>query len=1505
MPRTGGEADKLGNRYEGIWTVNALLDVIAGEFATIVVEPIGEEGGGFEFRRSRTDGVHEVHSVKRQVSEGHWTLANLARTRAPNRSVLGDLIALTRDDTSSIFVSGVAAQGLHELCEAARSCASLDDFERLLAQRGRLSGEFVQRVVPITGSNREAAFHALQRVSVHTIGEPDLIRQGELRVRSMFRMTSGEPLDSRMTRLLLGDIVTEKLGQELTAQSVLAELARHGVALSRLEGAADVRARLNSITGVYLNNVRRTLINQTDIERAEAATAHQSLSDGRSVLLEAPAGLGKSCVVVQAIERLRESRVPCLVLRADTLQSGEASTQAWGRGSGLPDSPVVSLGEFAGNTPSVLCIDQLDAVSVVSARNPTAWAFMEELLYEVQRYPNMRLLIACRSFDLEHDPRLHSLVEDPKRFHRITIEPLAHEAVKVAVEVAGQDPSRLTGRQLDVLATPLHLYLFLHTLGESTSFTSRGELFDRYWNAKERAVDGRSGRSGGWVRAIGALCDALSERQSLEAPEFVLDDHSDVRAALQSESVVLTDSGRCRFFHESFFDYAFARSFLRQRRNLVEWLAADEQPLFRRSQVRQVLEFLRNREADRARYLQALEGVLHNERIRFHIKKLILDWLGRAQSPMAEEWHVLERFVAELGDHVWSVIRNSTPWFDVLHALGLWDTWLRLADDAEVNRTIWLLGMPSILAERSEIVAQLLRSFRGRSDEWNNRLTSIVRRGDVYHSPEMEQLVLDLIADGTLDDLRPGFAVNDDWWSTFYVASTAAPSFTVRVLAAWWDRQIARAHALGRLDPFQGDPELVPRSQFSAHVVRECSARSPLEFAREMFPRVAGFDGDVPQLLHATPLDIGGPDEQIRTRAVAGLSTMAREQPDDLDALVEQYTANPTDWVAATLLSAWSANPERYAEQIASFILNYPEHRLDIGYSFAIGDTDMLAAISRTAIAAAGPYCSNASFHSLEEVILDFTTDRERRIRATGRTQLALLRALPFERTSERARRRIQELERRFPDAQERGAPRPPEDDDRAAHWVGPPIPPTAQALMSDDHWLVAMEEYTSDRSEIRDGHFVGGAIELSRGLENLLPTDTERFAALVERMHAGINPVYFEAILRGLAPMSNGRTLVGTPVQVWRVIRLIKELGVAVRGEEVARAAAATVEEDVPSDIIDILCRIAIEDPDPETDEWLHQDHGDALTQAINSARGEAAEAISRLLFASRARWPHLRPTVERLVVDHVLAVRAAAADCLLAILDSDREDALALFSTLADGAEPILDSGPVERFIHYAIFRQYAAVRPLLMQMLASDRLTCVRSGARHITLAALWHEELENDLSVVIESGEHARAGAAEIFAANVAHADVTEQCETYLRASFLDESAEVRRAASDCWRSLSPDEIAARGSLIEAFAESPAFGDGEHTLFYRLREARRLLPSELCLLAERAVEAFGDRASSIQFREAGDATELADLMIRLHEETSDPNVRTRILNAIDRMMRAGFYGLDEKIDARFTR
>src|ERR1017187_6559568 len=99
MPRAGGESDKLGNRYEGLWTVHNLLDVLAGD--AVALEPEAyEESKGIEFIKTKRDNSREFHSVKRQRTGAGWTLSALTGLDERGRSVLKDLFEKLEADSS-------------------------------------------------------------------------------------------------------------------------------------------------------------------------------------------------------------------------------------------------------------------------------------------------------------------------------------------------------------------------------------------------------------------------------------------------------------------------------------------------------------------------------------------------------------------------------------------------------------------------------------------------------------------------------------------------------------------------------------------------------------------------------------------------------------------------------------------------------------------------------------------------------------------------------------------------------------------------------------------------------------------------------------------------------------------------------------------------------------------------------------------------------------------------------------------------------------------------------------------------------------------------------------------------------------------------------------------------------------------------------------------------------------------------------------------------------------
>ena len=657
-------------------------------------------------------------------------------------------------------------------------------------------------------------------------------------------------------------------------------------------------------------------------------------------------------------------------------------------------------------------------------------------------------------------------------------------------------------------------------------------------------------------------------------------------------------------------------------------------------------------------------------------------------------------------------------------------------------------------------------------------------------------------------------------------------------------------------------------------------------------------------LSEPSPSNFG--DERLGEMLIGAMIHEAQHDPEELDAVLEDHTFDESKWTEAAALRTWSANGSFYADRIVQFLLADQERRLDFGYDASSGSSDSFVAISRMAIAAAGLSCSDNLFQELERAVLFFTPERERKHRFVGRTELALLRALPNRRISESTQRRIQELERRFPDAREHGAPEPPQEDD--GFRTVSPIPERAHSHMTDDQWLAAMRRYPDDSTRFRNGESIGGATELSYGLEREVRRSPTRFAAIAERMDNSLNRVYFRVILRGLTIDDKGSNSGQAHEQACFVLRRIAELGIEISSWEIASAIYAIVEEGLPDDILQSLCHIALEDPDPETDSWIVPEEASGpISQAMNSARGTAAMAVARLLFGDRTRWQSLRPTVEHLVTDPVMAVRSVAVRSLLAIIDYSREEASRLFERLTAGADSIMGSEDVDRFIQFAIFRDYGAMRPHLFEMLTSSSDWSVRVAGRQLTVAALFldSELTRSDQRMAIDARSEARVGAAEIYVANLGDPTVGKECQDRLRNLFDDDNEAVRAAAGEWWRSCSANDLSASQSLLADYTQSRAFDEhNTSVILRRLKDATTPLPIELCDIADRAVEQFGPKASSIQYAEAGTARKLTELMIRLHEQTNSEK-RSRVLDSIDQMLRADFHGLQEHLELHATR
>lgn len=1518
MPRPGGESDKLGNQFEAVWTVDALLDLFLGRFNAIAVEAFGEESKGVEFHLENLDGSVQFHSVKRQKQGGDWSIADLCRRdKSTGRSVLGDLFEKLESypQAELRFISATGANELRELSERVTSPESLQEFRTALSPK--LLSEFDNRVVALFGGEKEQAFAALKSLRVIPRGHHDLVRTVNRRIEELFYRTDQSPLKADDVRRMLAEFVVDNLGPRVDAQRLREMLADHQIGERNWGRDKSVNDTVAAINRRYLLVTETELINAGQITRDVAGNIVESLADleTRGALLVAPGGFGKSCALAQCLAQIRASGTPVLCLRLDSLDLCSTSRQL-GAQLDLPASPAVVLAGIADNTPCVLIVDQLDAISLVSGRNPRMWEVFSELCEEVRSYPKMRMILACRDFDLDHDHRLRRLGESESGFTKHALGRLTEGEIRNALEVAKLSEFSPSHDQLEILAVPFHLLLFLQ--GDPTrDFNSVGQLYDRYWERKKQNLQTYLGRKPVWNQVIDALTSRMSEKQVLFAPRIVTGEWEDDAKAMVSEHVLVEEqSGRqYRFFHESFFDYAYARRFCASGRTLLDFLTSTEQHLFRRAQVRQILAYRRENDFDQ--YVIDLGEVLSSPNVRFHIKRMVASGLYQVTKPQIAEWRAIEPLLADsdVSRFLSPALRDHVGWFDLLDSMDVFQGWLA-SDNAHYNDVaVWYLESRRLSDHRSARIAALIAEYADReSEEWRPRIMRLMAWGQAYKSQEMRTIYLGLVSRGWYDDFG-GDGHRRDFWSQHHDAEKECPEFFIDVLGIWFDRMVDAfddGSSWNFLDSCEQN-----RSRSGAMIVNKVAAAAPDYYVEQILPRVVRvvLGSEVvnkedatnrlwPHLSnHGDPFQV---DDAMLLCLRRALQHLAAKATDTFRRHAETMSTFPHRVFGYLLLRAWTDNPKEFADECASYLIE-DQRRFNIGYSSWSSEAEGSgeSAISRKALAAISLYCSDDLLAQMESRIIGYCDEYEKaNPRWRGSSELLVLRSLNRSRISKRAKLRIEELERKFPDLSDAIV-----DEDRSGlvRCVTSPIANETAELMTDSQWISAMIKYDGSTDRFR-----GGPVELSRSLAEFAAVDRDRFASLVEQMPSEVHARYFSAILDGLsgrrANMSKEERadekdrVAATETGLFlKVIERLHSLPGRPCGTAIAHCIEQLTDRELPDGVLSIATYYAMEDPDPDPDSWRRYEGGedDLYQHGINCVRGQAAGAVSSLLYDDPERLGRLRPALISLSKDLAPSVRSCGITAFLPLLNFSPDLAVELFLDACGTSVAICATHPFERFVHCAIQTHYPALRELLQFALLSDDARAVRNAARQTILVELDGVAVGEDGSEIRSGSETMRVAAAEIYASNIANLVVGNICAERLIGFFDDGSEKVREVVCHAFFNMTGERLLELSEFVATFVESPCFEEDPDSVLRALEQSNVELPQIICRAGDRILEFLGEEGTSIAYGGALTARSISTLIVRQYEQTIVDSTKRHCLNLIDKMEAVGYMGIGEEL------
>ena len=986
-----------------------MIRMLKGQAASIHLGPPGFEGEGIEFSVDTAAGI-EYHQVKRQLTgKGVWSLTELS-----SRGVLSHFAEKLKDPKSScVFISSHAAHPLDQLACRAKKASSWENFEQhfISSETWRIHFNNLHKLW--SSPSREDTYDRLKRITVDTIKEGLLRESIE---NSLEALVVGNP--SNVLSALL-DFASNQLHQNIKAADIWNFLqSRDFVAQvwSRDLYVSDLVTELNQ---TYLSGMQPVGIGEDIIPRIEVDSVLEAfdVQSIRTVMVSGKAGVGKSSVIFQILQRIDDRDWPMLLVRVDRLEPSPTPHQL-GISLGLPASPVSVLAALAEGRDCLLVIDQVDAVSQASGRNPEFFDCISAMLRQAKEHDNMRVLSACRKFDIDNDPRIRDLTKEGGIAKEVSVELFSEETVKEQLVKLGIDPSMFGIKQIQLLRLPLHLRLLSEIAPDNTrtldGLQTAKDLFDRFWDYK-LAIMRPIVKSSDVIAVVDCMVHNMTERQSLAVSAGLLDDYKEIVSVMVSENVLVKDGQRISFYHESFFDYMFARRVTTTVFDLVSYITEHEQSLFIRSQVRQVL--LHQRDVSIQDFCYSVQTVLMSQTIRSHVKTIVLSLLGSVEDPTEEEWDVVRPFLtSSLANHFWVTIHGSSGWFDLLDNLDIIHSWLLDNNEATVNRAVWLLN--SIQEARPDRTAELLSPFVGVSESWDTRLTNMVLQGNPVTSRPLFDLVLHLVRVGAIDGLMSSANGSDHFWIPVQNTLKGHSDWMCELIAIYIRRLITIAETNGKANTLLA---MVNAHMAGEKIIDKVADAVPSTFVDVMLPPMLSIMEMTVDQCDLPPWrdrvwenSIYNSKATLASRLLSGLESslawIAANEPEHFRSVALTLQESPFRTAQTILLSSYATGGEAFADEAIEYLLANMQ---------ALVSTSEADSANK-AIFAATPHCSSDNFANLERAILNHTPEWERGSDARtlrGISQFRLLANMDAARLSQNAVRRLQELRRKFGDS--------------------------------------------------------------------------------------------------------------------------------------------------------------------------------------------------------------------------------------------------------------------------------------------------------------------------------------------------------------------------------------------------------------------------------------------------------------------------------------------------------
>lgn len=1262
----GGRADKQGNRYEIHCIIYEILKILNETNYSVVIEALGVDEVGTDILVTTFDGEKEHQQCKaRNASKEYWGILDLK-----GKGIFSTWkTQLNRDNNRRVsLVSPIACSFLVDLHN--RSCntsGKAEDFYDIqIMKSSKEFQKFYKDFCVEMDLNNEKevdvlkSIDYLKRIFYKQISEYEFQERINQNIQYLFSSEQKSVYNALLSFVTVENI----LGKEIT-QSVLSDyFIKQEIVLRLKEGDKRIAPRIDEINREYRENFRA--LQGTLIHRDEFHDCIKSIENERSTIISGGAGSGKSGCTEAILNYCEKRKIPHIAIKLDQ-RIPYRNCEIWGQGLGLPNSIAYSLHCVSRNENAVIILDQLDALRWTQTNSSEALAVCMELIRQVEnlnyeRKKKIIIMFVCRTYDLENDNNIKSLFEKKKASENVwKIVKVGDFKEAVVKDIIGKNYEQLSFKLKRLLRIPSNLYIWKH-LDENENCgecLTTSHLIDKWFEqiCRKSVIMGLQQRTINETKI--SIVDALERTGRLYVPKQIL--HVDEAGLdyLISSEIVIIQNNRVGFVHQSILDYFMSQRMMENYFDgqTMENIIGEKcrQMPGRRYQVQMFLQNLL--EYDSGDFILLGKEMLVSDNIRYYVKYVFYEILGQIQEP---DDNVMQFII----DNCENEIYGNYLLNNVIFMRKQYITILRNQDVLEQ----WYSE-----AEKKSIVFNLLTSIAPKLDIED---ISFIKRHAFSNKNDDAQFMRCFLHDITQEseevfELRMIFYEHyPEYAKEVYIdIKTMMNKFerrTIRLVSFWLKNKIK---SQGRY-VYRYEEELIDSDNSFLvdnweYILNELLQYIPKECGCEV--KYGDWSG---KYVHKKNLERACV-ELVKKATIA----LCCKAPERFWEYYEPYMEQGYYVFNEIILTGLAVLSPKYSNRIMRYLCSDMDKNI---FDYTSGAEDELGLVKEV-LKIHGNSCDKEELLRIENVICRYISPNasewyKRRIKQNerkeyptvywsfwGDLQYELLRYLPEERISPKAKELLRILDRRFHKVPLRYC-----NGHGHSGWVKSPV---SGKNIGKGQWLQII---TNSKLKNRDQHrwieVKGGFIESSyeaytSDFQLVVEQHPQEMIELVLNNKERVLPAFVDSLFLGVEVSEKLEDLDSEVIE-----RLLIEFPCNMKGHR-ASYFCGIVEKisnvNWSLEVMEQLMNIALKHCNPELDKPNVTNSEDKEMKscnmlhnnALNCVRGSAARAIGHLLWEDKETFLRFKDVIEGLTKDENPAVRFASLYALWPSYNIDRE--------------------------------------------------------------------------------------------------------------------------------------------------------------------------------------------------------------------------------------------------------